>query len=328
MCARSAQIFLHSIREFYVIDTLKLSLMNILKPLSSATIAKEVVAVYQSTMRDMARTDRTTPTRVLYLRPSQLPFCPLEFFVQNSEQGLFRTLDFAGAFYTSVGTVVHEVMQEFLCRSGKFLADYHCEECGEWFRSSYMHEHCGFPTKYHEIEINYKGIQGHIDAVYRDKDGKLWILDFKTTSIDGAPKKQKDPGVTYIEQIETYAVLFELQYGLPIEGIMDAFIIRDNPRKSPAIYAKKLTDEQRRSIKSKLTRYKRMHREALDVQTWSEVSALFEHGRCTNPYCSVCKLDDKLIMERLKSAYKTGKAKGRVPIRDYAEAELAKGKSK
>jgi hypothetical protein len=302
--------------------------MNILKPLSSATIAKEIAAVYQKAMRDGARTDKTTPTRVLYLRPSQLPFCPLDFFIQNTEQGLFRTLDFAGAFYTSVGTVVHEVMQDFLCRSGRFLADYYCAECDTWHRMSYVHEHCGFPTKYHEIEINYKGIQGHIDAIYQDKAGKLWILDFKTTSVDSAPKKQKDPGVTYIEQIETYAVLFELQYKLPIEGIMDAFILRDNPRKSPVVYAKKLTDEQRSRIKTRLGRYKRMHRDALDAATWREVAALIDYERCTNPYCPICKLGEDVIADRLKAAYKKGKQAGRVPLRDYVERELKALQSK
>lgn len=302
--------------------------MQILKPLSSATIAKEIAAIYQTAMRETARTDRTAPSRVLYLRPSQLPFCPLEFFVQNAEQGLLRTLDFAGAFYTSVGTTVHEVMQEFLCRSGRFLADYFCAECDTWHRLSYTHEHCGFPTKYHEITINYKGINGHIDAVYKDKAGKLWILDFKTTSVSSAPKKQKDPGVTYIEQIETYAVLFELQYGMKIEGIMDAFILRDNPRQSPVIYAKKLTDEQRQRAKSKLSRYKRMHRETLDAQAWSDVLALMDHGRCTNPYCSMCKLDDKNIERRLKNAYKRAKEHKRLPLRAYAEREQEKDRAR
>lgn len=302
--------------------------MEILKPLSSATIAKEIAVVYQKAMREVSRTDRTTPTRVLYLRPSQLPFCPLEFFVQNAELGLLRTLDFAGAFYTSVGTIVHEVMQEFLCRSGRFLADYFCPECETWHKLSYTHEHCGFPTKYHEITINYKGINGHIDAVYKDNKGKLWILDFKTTSVKSAPKKQKDPGVTYVEQIETYAVLFELQYKMKIEGIMDAFILRDNPRQSPVIYAKKLTDEQRQRIKSKLSRYKRMHRETLDAETWSDVRALFDHGRCTNPYCSMCKLDDENIHKRLKTAYKRAKEHQRLPLRAYAENELEKDRKR
>jgi hypothetical protein len=297
--------------------------MHILKPLSSATIAKEISALYQTTMREVTRTEKTTATRVLYLRPSQLPFCPVEFFVQNATYGLYRTLDFSGAFYTSVGTIVHEVMQEFLCQSGNFLADYYCNECGTWHKFSYTFEHCGFPTKYHEITIDYKGIQGHIDAVYRDKAGKLWILDFKTTGTSSAEKKKKDPGVTYVEQIETYAVLFELQYGKRIEGIMDAFILRDNPRLSPVIWAKKLTDEHRTRIKQKLTRYKRMHRETLDAETLEEVLALFDHGRCTNPYCSVCKNSDELIEKQLRKAYKTGRQEKRLPLREFAERELA-----
>lgn len=296
-------------------------------PSSATKIKKEVAGVYQTAMREYTRTEKTSPSRVLSLRPSQMPFCPSNFFLENANHGLYRTLDFAGAYYTSVGTVVHSIMQEFLAKSGRFLADYHCAECNTWHRMSYKHECCGFPTRYEEIAIDYKGIHGHIDAVFRDDNGNLFILDYKTCSTIAAPKKQEDPGVVYIEQIETYAVLIELQYGIKIAGIMDAFIIRDDPKKTPAIYARELTDEKRKEVKKRLGMYKVMHREALDATTWEDVLALAEYEKCVNPYCKACKMDDKDLVKALRSAFDRGIAQGNVPIRAMAERELNKSKA-
>ena len=298
--------------------------MEILKPLSSASIGRDFISVYQKTLKNVILSSKNTPSRVLFLRGSQLPFCPAEFFVTHANRGLNRDLDMAGAFYTSVGTTVHEVMQGYLCTSGRFLADYHCRECGTWHRMSYEHECCDFPTAYHEIEISYKGITGHIDAIYTDSQGRLWILDFKTTSRKSAPNKKKNPGVNYIEQLETYAVIFELQYKKKIEGIMDAFILRDNPKEDPIMYTRILTDERRRVVKTRLMLYKKMHQEALDAATLKEALALIKYGRCTNPYCKVCGSDPDVLRNKVKSAYKAGTAKGNVPIRAMAEREVAR----
>jgi len=297
--------------------------MTRIRPLSSHSIGSDFVQVYREAMAEQLVTDKNTPHRVLNLRPSQMPFCPLNFFIQHAVRGLYRDLDMKGTFYTSVGTTVHEVLQNFLCRSGRLLADYYCRECDTWHRFSYVHECCEFPTAYHEVSIKWGGVQGHIDAVYQDRKGKLWVLDFKTTSIDGAEAKKKDPGVAYREQIETYAVLFELQYGLQIEGIMDAFIIRDNPEKDPVIWARPLTDALRSKVKTRLNKYKRMHRDALDAETGPEVVALLNYGRCVDPYCKVCKLSDASLRTRLKHAYRMGKANGNVPIRAMANRALS-----
>jgi len=299
-----------------------------IKPLSKELIAKDFVSLYKHVHEDVLMAEKNTPSRVLFLRPSQLPFCVREFFINHARSGLYRYQDLASSYYTSVGHTVHEVMQNYLCRSGRFLADYHCRECGTWHRMSYAHECCDFPTQYHEIEIRYKGITGHIDAIYKDKQGRLWILDFKTTSIKGADKKKTNPGAQYIEQIETYAVLFELQYGLKIEGIMDAFIVRDNPRTDPVVYAKILTDEDRKTIRARLARYKKMHAQVLDVETWKEAKALLEYDRCKNELCSVCKFDDETILSRMKTAFKAGKAADNLPIRAMAERHMAARASK
>lgn len=312
--------------------------MRVIKPLTSHSIVADFLQVYRETIGQekfdgIMMTEKTTPSRILFLRPSQLPYCPVATFVNVAQRGLYRQMNLAGAFYTKVGTIVHEVMQSYLCQhSGRFLANYKCLECGTWHKFSFKNECCDFPTQYHEIEIDYRGVKGHIDAVYKDKKGRLWILDFKTTSLNLYPKKKKDPGVTYREQIEVYAVLFELQYGKRIEGIMDAFILRDNPKTDPAIWARPLTDAKRKEVMTRLKTYKKMHRETMDASTLDQALALVDYGKCANEFCPVCtdyRIKTKKDMQALvKRVHKTGVAQGYIPIRAFAEKALAKNASR
>lgn len=297
--------------------------MITIRPLSKHGLAADFLETYKKAIKSTVYYEKTTPSRVLFLRPSQMPFCAMNFFINYSTKGLYRQQTFASAFYTTVGTAVHTVMQNFLCQSGKFLADYHCMECGTWHRRSYKYECCDFPTQYHEIEIDYKGIKGHIDAIYKDKNGKLWIVDFKTTSIKQAPNKKKDPGITYREQIEIYAVLVELQYGIKIEGYADEFILRDNPMATdPVMWCRPLTDETRSAVKRKLSRYKKMHRAVLDANSKQEVLELFDWGRCKDPYCQICmEKSDRKVKEKLVDAYLMGKKRKNLPVRELAERE-------
>lgn len=289
------------------------------------TVVADLVKEYADAIANVTHSSRVSPSRVLYLRPSQLPFCPIEFFINHAGKGLTRSMGLAGAMYVNMGTVVHAVLQQYLTKSGKILGNYKCHECGTFHKLSFKTECCDFPTEYHELEIDYKGIHGHIDAIYKYK-GKFYILDFKTTGINLAVKKEKDPGVTYREQIETYAYLFELQYGIEIAGIMDAFIIRDNPSKDPVVWYRPFTDKTRAQVKTRLIKYKKMHREVLDAKNMKDAMALLQYGRCTNEYCEFCNSwkSDHAVKNKMQEAVKIGTSMGNLPIRAMAERALAK----
>jgi hypothetical protein len=287
-----------------------------------SSISSEFVQVYRNVLNNVVLMDRMTPHRVLSLRASQMPFCPVRFFINHATRGLNRDLDLAGSFYTSVGNTVHTVMQKYITHSGCILGDYHCLECKTWHRRSFRFECCGFPTQYHEIEIDWRGIKGHIDGIFRDKQGRLWILDFKTTSRKSAPRKKTNPGITYIEQLEVYAVLFELQYGMKIAGIMNAFILRDNPKEDPVMWVRELTEVMRKTVRVRLTRYKKMHQSALDASTLKEAMALKKFGKCKDPYCRVCPKTDDIVSHRIRNAVRIGIASKHLPIRELAEREI------
>lgn len=294
-----------------------------IKPLAHHGLAADFLKTYKKTVKDTMFMERASPGRILSLRPSAMPLCPMNIFVTRAMFGIYTPVEFSMAYYTRVGSTVHEVLQNFLCQSGKFLADYYCRECETWHRMSYKWECCGFPCEYHEVEINYKGVVGHIDAIYRDDKGKLWILDFKTTSVEQAPKKKTDPGDAYREQVETYAVLTELQYGIKIEGYSDSFVVRNNPiKQDPVTWCERLTDEKRKQVRRRLTKYKKIHQAVLDASTKSEALALFDYGRCSDPWCKTCQIkDDKMLKRKLVEAFEMGSRRKNVPIRQMAEKE-------
>lgn len=275
------------------------------------SVATEVLQAYNAAL-DTHLTFPGDITRLRTIRPSQLPFCPLGFFVRVSKFGALQVMDLEGSFYTKVGTAVHEVVQDYLAPSGKFLASWYCRHCGKKRLVSMKNECCDFPMAYNEIKINYKGVVGHIDAVFKDKKGRYWILDFKTSSIKGTPAKLKNPGRVYIEQIETYALYLWLEHGIKVAGVMLMFIPRDNP-KEPAVWAREMDDADFRAVKMRIKTYKKMHKQVLAVETLKEALALIDWGKCKKPYCEVCRSRTPL-KDQVANAYAAGKRHRRYPL--------------
>lgn len=271
-----------------------------LKPPVQYSVAQDFLRLYGETLNQQVMS-RADIDRIIHLRCSQLPFCPTSLVLEYKLKGLVRGMDLMGTYFTSVGTAVHEVMQKFLCRSGLFLADYVCHECGTVHRLSTQHECCGFDTHYHEVQIDYMGIQGHIDGIFKDRSGNWWILDFKTCSVAGAAKKKTSPGVGYIEQVESYAYLLYKQYGIRVKGTMLVFLPRDNPR-SPVVWSQPVDPHKFKIIRKRLQHYGELHAQALAAVTAREVWALTKH-RCSNPFCRYCKLSDTALKAMVKRAF-------------------------
>jgi hypothetical protein len=293
--------------------------MKIIRPESS--IEKEIISFYKEGLSTTVLS-KTSPERVLFLRPSQMPFCPISFFIRHATHGLHTNFDLPGSFYTSLGTVVHQIVQSHLCKSGKLLANYYCFECKTSHPLSYKYECCDFPTRYEEIKINYKGIVGNIDGIFRTKNKKLWLADFKTTSISGSKTKKANPGVAYREQLETYSYCFEKQYKTEIEGILNLFIPRDNINSPPVIWHTRLTDILRDKIGKRLKEYRKLHQEVLDISTLKDALTLADYGFCNNPYCKVCSISDittHKAKKLLKQAFEIGQSKNHLPIRSLAQ---------
>ena len=162
----------------------------------SRTGSAEFLSVFRTAIADAVMVQKGDPERLFNLRCSQLPYCPRSVIMHYLTMGVYQSMDMMMAYYVGVGHAVHNVMQNYMATTGRLLADYVCRECGKKYPLSHKSECCGFPTRYEEVSINWKGIKGHIDAILKDSKGKYWIVDFKTCSIAGAKTKFRDPGVT------------------------------------------------------------------------------------------------------------------------------------
>jgi hypothetical protein len=198
--------------------------------------------------------------------------------------------------------------------AGKFLASWQCPICGKKRKVSMQNECCDFPSRYEEIEIEHAGIVGHVDAVFKDSKGFFWILDFKTCSMKGSLTKLEKPGIAYVEQVESYALMLWLQYQIRVKGVVLMFVKRDNPAE-PVIWFHELKALDFRAIDERMKEYKRRHKEVLAINDLDDALALSKYGRCKNPYCGTCKKDVPL-KKQLLIAYKIGKQKNFLPIKD------------
>ncbi|QDH83392.1 exonuclease [Achromobacter phage Motura] len=301
----------------------------LLKP--QKDFSRDFLQIYNRALVDTSVVSRRDPKRLLNLRCSQLPFCPLGFFVDVSRNPALQALDFMGTFYTRVGTAVHEVMQTVLMQtSAKIVGDWTCGECGQVHKFTNQPECCGAPMTYEEICFDYKGIQGHLDTLFlvsgTIKKGEFWVVDYKTTSEKAKSKKAKNPGDAYVEQIITYAYLLRKQYGIKVTGVMLVFIPRDNP-KSPVTYSRPITDKDLKKQAAKLKIYKQAHKAVLSAESKSDVLGLLDtFGTCSNPFCEVCP--SRNPREILKTAYKAAKAKKTLPLLDAITKASTKKRTK
>jgi hypothetical protein len=207
------------------------------------------------------------------------------------------------AYYVTVGIAVHEVMQTYLSQSGSFLADYECKECDTKYPLSYRHECCGFPTSYNEVSIDIKtkrgGIQGHVDGIFKDSQGRLWVVDFKTSSLSAAPSKVNKAPPGYRRQVRAYAYLLKKQYDLDIYGMMLVYLPRDNPRK-PSIWEYVLKKGELENIKAELKADLILHNKTMKAASITDMKALIQN-KCGGEYCDACKTPDAEKLRVLKA---------------------------
>lgn len=215
-----------------------------------------------------------------------------------ASSGLAFDMDALMAYYVGVGHAVHDVMQRYLALTGKFVADYKCRgKCGKWHRFSTKSKCCGVPCAYHEVNIDYKGIKGHIDAIMKIGDD-YYIIDFKTTSLSGSKTKKTKPGEGYTRQIKAYAYLLWKQYGIRVKGVMLVFLPRDNPR-NVVIWEQAVTDKVMEETRLALKADRLLHKKTMRARTIDDFKELLER-RCGGQYCEGCKVPTPGLLRLLK----------------------------
>jgi hypothetical protein len=274
----------------------------------------EFLVVFKQVLREGLFIENMDPRRLYNLRCSQLPYCPRSVALNYATRGLYQSMDMMKAYYVGVGTTVHHVIQRFLSLSGAFLADYECRECHKKYPLSHQHECCGFPTAYEEVEINYKGIVGHIDGIFKDRQGRYWIVDYKTTSLKSVDKRKASPGDNYIRQVKAYAYLLWKQHGVRVVGCMLIFLPRDNP-KEPSIWELSMSERNWVEARKELLVDRQLHLDTMNAKSLDDFRKIF-NSDCGNPYCEFCKKDVETLLWQIK------KNLDKFPIKKNSQREI------
>lgn len=189
-------------------------------------------------------------------RPSSFPICPVLTYMKfvSAQVGHYtQEMGAGGGFFTSVGTAAHENIQYYMGPNGRMWGNWKCknprcirgklardiiDEDGKVIRKGKLtRKHttkhkcpsCDHPMEYVEIEINYKGLKGHIDAIYKMGKNKFWVGDYKTTTKNILKKHSKLPKREHLMQVPTYCYALEELYGMEILGFSLLYFSRDNP---------------------------------------------------------------------------------------------------
>jgi PD-(D/E)XK nuclease superfamily len=275
--------------------------------------ASEFLAVLNKTMSETLALKKKDPGRLFNLRCSQIPYCPHNTLLQFGAYGMNEATEMMSAYYFAVGHAVHKVFQDYLMHSGRFIADYECKECGKKYPLSQTYECCGFPTSYEEVEISYKGIVGHIDGIFVDSQGRVWIVDYKTCTLENSSQKAQKPSQGYSLQVRAYAYLLWKQYNIKVVGCMLVYLPRDNPQK-PKIWEIAMDERQFELARKELMLNRELHRKTLKCSSEEEYEDLLSY-RCGGEYCRYCHKSNKqlsgLFSKFLKAdKYPISKTKG------------------
>lgn len=196
------------------------------------------------------------------LRPSSFPLCSI--LVLNDmilhKMGKGKTWECTGDVYTSIGTALHETVQKWMPRQGSAFGDWVCHPCKKIRRATTNRTcKCGKEMEYREIEVEYRGVKGHIDMILED-DGVYSVNDFKTTSMkkveavkqarnntDREEALQRIVSKQYVLQLLSYTYICEELFDWDIKGASLLFIARDDPKSYLEVNFP-WTDERRKEI--------------------------------------------------------------------------------
>lgn len=78
-----------------------------------------------------------------------------------------------------------------------------------------------------EFLVDYGQYASCIDAIWVDKDGRIYLVDHKTNNIDYYPGKADGLKQYLSWQLSCYAVMFEAQTGLKVAGLIANWITED-----------------------------------------------------------------------------------------------------
>lgn len=281
------------------------------------------------------------------LRVSGFPYCGLKHMYEVLIGKEDEETDATKSFYCDVGTAAHLVFQRWLGTNGSIYGDWKCrdETCPvskpeNWVRFSNNHTcpKCGKEMEYEEFTVGYgKHCSGHIDGVWRSKDGSYWVIDYKTSSVRNIQSQRYKPTFPYEKnrvQIMSYCALIEKIHNIKISGWMLLYIARDDPF-TYKVVGDEITPREKKSILKSIGKWDDQYGVVKTIEAHKgsvqEVKWLIETKICKDydfyerfmkgfkgcPLESVCFT--KKLNSVIKGAYLDHKEQGRLIARQTAK---------
>ena len=206
------------------------------------------------------------------LRVSSLPYCAIQHYLK-AVSGATEVPSFRMSFYTEIGTAVHELLQTIIPISKHGLEVFGRWKCGckdkhgnpvikgPCIKRIRKCKKCKKQYTYEEVELEYRGLSGHIDMITRDDEGKYYLWEFKTTK-DARAKYL--PSDKHRVQAETYSYLMKKLFNIDIEAYAIIYFERGQfntgSKKFYEIFPTKITKEILQQRKKEVSRAIRTHK--------------------------------------------------------------------
>lgn len=226
-------------------------------------------------------------------RASRLPFCSREFVIDRRYPAkVFRNETYDFHFYVSIGTAVHEVVQQFLGMAKAIYGHWIC--CGviEKFRTgSELCPVCGRPQKYEEFEIDSE-LGAHVDSVFRQYQA---VGEFKTTGGSNL-HKLSGPYDHHLTQASAYTNALNEQFGWDLDKIIFVYISRDRPSDFRVFVVPPIPD----AFSGALEQYEKAKVQLAEGELPEPICSSSSAGAWRGcPYAGVCfhpKLEDEILL--------------------------------
>lgn len=223
------------------------------------------------------------------LRVSGFPWCGLKAAYRKITWYKKSDGDALKDFYCDIGTAAHTVFQRWLGSTGSIYGDWKCRnrKCRHvvHFSNKHICPKCKSEMEYVEFTVTaFRHVSGHTDGLYRTKDGKFYIIDYKTSSvrvINGQKYEATFPYQKNKAQIMAYVVLLEQLLNIKIEGWMLLYVARDTPTICKAV-GDVVSDETKVRIWKTIKRYDQQYEVLLNLETQEQLDYLVATKPCKN----------------------------------------------
>lgn len=232
--------------------------------------------------------DPDPSSRYDQLRVSGFPYCGLRHLYKRLLNVPREPTTFGSKFYLGTGTLTHRYIQYTLGYGGRILGKWKClnPKCSGKRTLSRRNPCplCKSAMDYEELTVRYgRHASGHLDGVYKSKNGRYYLIDYKTSSvkvIKGNEKTKKLPYTNNVAQIKAYCALIELVLDIKISGWLLVYVARDNPMKTVLCVGENIKDKEKATILEKIRNYNRQYDRVMFTKKKEDLNYLVENKPC------------------------------------------------